>query len=361
MNSKTELLLHLSLVKGVGPSTTQILLDNIGIDSMLNLYQFNISDFKQLGLSYDKAAGIVAGLADKDLLLREQDLIQKYDANLVTILDDSYPELLRHIQGSPAVLYWRGTMQGWPKLALAIVGSRKANYYGKSVINELVPKLVQVGCAIVSGGALGADAMAHRATLDAGGTTLAVLGSGLSKMGPKTNTRIFNEMIANGGAVVSSFSMLEDSFPGNFPARNRIISGLSHGCLVVQAASRSGARITANFALEQGRDLFAVPGPFGDPLSAGCHELVLQGAKLVHSAADILNELPGGLQNVVEPKKIELESGVDALIVGLCRTPKSIDDLQQELELSILELQDKLFDLQLKGRVRQNFAGLWHL
>ena len=290
--------------------------------------------------------------------------MRKRQVQFVTLLSDQYPDLLRHIQGAPAVLYWRGNLTVWPKRAIAIVGSRQANQYGKQVVQQLVPPLVQAGHAIISGGAIGIDTMAHQAALSSNGTTIAVTGVGLSSDYPKSNQRLFDEICDRGGACASIFPMQTPAHIGNFPARNRIISGLATGCIVVQAASSSGARITANLALEQGRDLFVVPGPFGDPLSAGCHELANQGARLIHTPQDVLVDLA---PVTAQLSLLETESpdsmGSNAVqlhpIWQACQRASTTSELQDRLGWDLAMLQGQLFDLQLQGAIRQNFAGLW--
>ncbi|MGE0206491.1 MAG: DNA-processing protein DprA, partial [Candidatus Babeliales bacterium] len=242
-----------------------------------------------------------------------------------------------------------------------------ADDYAHEAIKAIVPSLVAHGWTIVSGGALGADTMAHEAALSSKGITVAVLGSGLLRPYPTKNKSLFQTIYTEGGAVVSPFPLLSDPLPGNFPARNRIISGLSRGCLVVQAAEKSGASITAHCALDQGRDVFAVPGLLNNPLSHGCHRLIQQGAKLVTSAQDILVEYgQDEVQEVSEQLSLvspELESPQpltpEGLLIQSCKKPKAIDELVQLTGKSLHEVQESLFNLQLEGVITQDFAGLW--
>ena len=267
-------------------------------------------------------------------------------------------------------MYWQGCRLDETHKHIAVVGSRNANHYGQRVINSLVPELVAHNFVIVSGGALGADSMAHRAALDAGGKTIVVLGSGLLQSYPATNVRLFETIINQGGTILSSFSLNRTAIPGNFPARNRIIAGLSHGCIVVQAAQKSGARITAQFALDQGREVFAVPGPVDDELSLGCHALIQDGAKLVNSVDDILQEFgqmtvkKGDYQTKIKTLTVPQTavtnlSEVQIKIVQSCRQPCSLDGLMQKTNLPLSTLQAELFDLQLAGKMQQDFTGMW--
>jgi len=370
--------LHLSLIDGIGPVTIKKLVqhkpDGMAWSDLYNLHVGEV--MHRFGVFAKIAQKIVAGLADQKLLDQEIALIEKHDVHFVTLGSDKYPELLSHIHAPPPVLYFLGQpIINEPK-TIAIIGSRKAHRYGEQVIEQLVPPLVVDGWVIVSGGAIGADSMAHHQTVKVGGKTVVVLGSGLLRPYPSSNRHLFKEVLRTGGALVSAFPLMTEARPGNFPARNRIIAGLSRGCVVVQAAEKSGARITAQFALEQGRDVFAIPGQLGDPLSVGCHRLIQEGAKLISGVQDIFEEyqfLPhvDKITKVVttnnEPsyhfvrpaKKKQVAHTPQEKIMHACAAPTSIDDLSIKLELDMAKLQELLFDLQLAGQVQQNFAGLW--
>lgn len=367
MNHHQRILLHLSLIKSA-PASTHRVLQHLG-NKLPHIYEMSEHDFINLKILPKVAKSLVQGLSDYVLLDCELDFIEKYKINWVTLVDDNYPELLKNIHLPPLFLYYKGRLPD--EQSLAVIGSREAHSYAQRVIDNIVPHLVGNRWTIVSGGALGADTMAHRAALNAGGRTVAILGSGLLKPYPADNKQLFDQMIDSGGAVISTFSLLADPIPEHFPDRNRVISGLSKGCLVVQAAAKSGARITADFCLSQGRDVFAVPGNLWDPLSAGCHQLIQQGAKLTSSAADILAEY-GQKPLVIEPKEIQqkietqvkpieitIEDIIDKKIVNLCAQPCSIDELIEETQLPLIQMTGRLFDLQLKGILTQNMAGLW--
>jgi DNA processing protein len=284
-----HVLLHLNLIEGVGPATVSRLIKTF--ETLSDLYQVTQPELvHQFGLSPVMAEKIVVGLSDAHALHRELVLLEKYQIKTTSVMDDDYPSLLREIYAPPMVLYYQGELPWHTQNMLAFVGSRKANDYARQAVAELVPPLVALGWVTVSGGALGADSMVHQETLNAGGKTIAVLGSGLLCSYPSANRSLFKSIAERGGAVVSSFPVAAPPQAGNFPARNRIISGLSRGCVVVQAAAKSGALITAKHALEQGRDVFAIPGKIDDSLSEGCHQLIQQGAKLVGGAGDIISE-----------------------------------------------------------------------
>lgn len=359
----SSLLLHLSLIPSIGPATIHALIKRLPSELLGQIYQLNATDIMHYsGLSYKIAHTIATGLADQKILENELLLIDKYHINWVTRYDADYPTFLQHITAPPAILYYQGVLPADCK-GLAVVGSREADYYGRSIIDQLVPCLVQAGYSIISGGAKGADTMAHQAALNAQGKTIAILGSGLLKPYPLQNKKLFEAITASGGAVVSSFALNATAMPGNFPARNRIIAGMSMGCLVVQAAAQSGARITAQYALEQGRTVFAVPGLITNPLSMGCHELIKQGAHLVSGIETIFEGL--GYESIGSsslPIK-ETFSNQDAsetnLIVSLCTTARTLEELLEATGLSMVQLMADLFELQLQGKVIQDGAGLW--
>ena len=380
-----QFILHLSLIDGIGPAVVDAIIDAWppaqGWDA---LYRYGVSDWMQLGLSLNQAHKVASGLTDFATLEKECNSIENADITLITRADQTYPELLKHIHLPPSVLYVRGSLDALSNKAIAIVGSRDADAYARAVIENFVPSFVASGWTIVSGGALGADTMAHEATVNERGKTIAIFGSGLLRPYPRANIQLFDRIIESGGAVISSFSLNAEPNPGNFPARNRIIAGMSKGCVVVQAAIKSGARITAQFALEQGREVFAVPGHVHHELSAGCHALIQEGAKLVTSAADILVEFgevaPKELDKKpqvavrVEPavaiKQQEITTQLSAeydynspqaKILAELKTPASTDEIAGRINISLSQAQSLLFELQMDGAIEQNFAGLWLL
>ncbi len=349
-----DLLLHLFLIDGVGPAIIEILLQKK--ESLKDLYSFSASAISMhFGLTPAAAQKIVIGLKDAHKLEQELWLIEKNKIQYFSLLDEGYPELLKHIHRPPTILYVKGQLT--QEKSIAIIGARKANFYGQKVIATLVPDLVGNGWTIVSGGAIGADTMAHKETLKNDGKTVAIIGAGLLQLYPASNRRLFAQIIDTGGAVVSSFPLLSSAQVGNFPARNRIIAGMAKGVVVVQAAHKSGAKITAEFALEQGKEVFAVPGSIEDELSVGCHDLIGQGAKLVQSAKDILQEF-GEVpinKNIKEDKLAEPFK----TIVQLCAQPCSVDFLIAQTQINLFQMQQLLFDLQLEGKLTQNLAGQW--
>jgi DNA processing protein len=365
MNASQRVILHLSLIDGIGPQTIQKIAQQIALNDLSLIYQFSVADWLHHGIPQSFAQKLWNGLQDCTLLDREIALIEKHQIEIITIIDEQYPERLREIHMPPPILYCKGRF--WlQERVLAFVGSRNANQYGKQIIEQFIPELVMHGFTIISGGAVGADSMAHRATIEAGGTTIIVLGSGLLRPYPYKNKKLFDDAIAAEGGIISIFPLTTDPLPGNFPARNRVIAGLSQGIVVIQAAQKSGTRITAQYALEQGRDVFAVPGSIDDPLSAGCHALITQGATLVTSSGDILQSY--GIQKEVSltlseskiplPLNVQL-SLIEQQIIALCKQPQSIDEIAQQVHKNLHELQSILFEMQIAGMIEQDFVGLW--
>lgn len=379
-----DFILHLSLIENIGPATVNKIVDIMRSDvTASDLYSFSVQDWMNfVGLREAVAQKVVNGLSNKKVLEIELSLIERNAVKWVAIIDDEYPLLLRQIYSPPPILYWYGGSFDDTKKHIAIVGSRAVSIYGERVVKALVPDLVTADVVIVSGGALGVDAFAHDATLRSGGKTIVVLGSGLLHLYPARNRPLFKKVIESDGLVVSCFPLLMEPLPGNFPARNRIIAGLSHGCLVVQAAQKSGALITAHYALEQGRDVFAVPGVIDDSLSAGCHGLIQNGAKLVTCAADIVEEcamnihkpVVRDIQTTLHDAQQLIQKSPDLPIVEkiddtysdlqkkvmyACKQPASLDDIIQATDLSMSVVQSELFTLQLEGKIAQDFIGMW--
>ena len=281
---------------------------------------------------------------------------------LIAIADDGYPAWLRTISSPPDVLYCDGQIEPRDRRAVAIVGSRRATPYGLRVTETLARELSGAGFTIVSGLARGIDAAAHRAALEAGGRTIAVLGCGLDITYPPEHGRL-REEIAASGAVLTEFPAGTPPKPSHFPQRNRIISGLSLGVVVVEAAEDSGSLITARFALEQGREVFAVPGSLEAPLSRGPHGLIKQGAKLVETADDIIEELFPQLDKATVPtqqpmpfKAMEppdLSPEEHRVWEQMSRDPLHLDDLTERSGLTPAGVAGILLGLELKAVVRQ--------
>ena len=293
---------------------------------------------------------------------RELEQIEKQEVSLLTLNDSSYPPLLSAIYDPPPILYVKGNWDKARSYPIAVVGARKTTPYGKKATERLCHGLSEQGVTIVSGFARGIDGIAHRSALSGGGKTLAVLGCGIDIVYPPEHKRLFEE-ITEQGAIFSEFSMGTPPVAHNFPKRNRIISGLSLGCVVVEATLKSGSLITARLALEQGREVFAVPGPIFSNSSAGPHQLIASGAKLVQNAADILDEILPQLKPripVSEAVPPVLKGEEAHLYQALSFEPKHIEILIQESEKSAASVSGLLLGLELKGIVRQ-MAGQYYV
>ncbi|MBT4594559.1 DNA-protecting protein DprA, partial [bacterium] len=286
----SSVLWHLSLTDGVGPATAIRLLKSVcgllladlaeasqfKLDLISKIFSFSAHDFvMRCGLSQRAAEACVRGLADASLLHSEGELALRHGVHVVTLADAEYPQLLRNIHRPPIVLYIKGAkLKETP--SIAVVGTRRANHYARRALELVVPELAASGWSVVSGGAVGVDTVAHELAIECRGHTAVVLGSGLLRPYPSTNKKLFESVVARGGSVVSPFPLEARPEKGNFPARNRVVAGLAKSCLVVQAPGRSGALITASYALAENRDVYAVPGAVDDVLSQGCHDLIRQ-------------------------------------------------------------------------------------
>lgn len=259
-------------------------------------FQASASDWREAGVT----DAYIAALQQPNWQMVEKDLAwaQKEGQHIITYDDALYPSLLKEISDPPLVLFVRGNKTALSQLQIAMVGSRHASTVGMKTANEFAYHLAEVGFVITSGMALGIDGASHQGALAAKGMTIGVAGTGLSHTYPKTHAPLVADILATNGAVISEFTLNVGPHPYHFPKRNRIISGMSVGVLVVEAALKSGSLITALHALHQGREVFAIPGSIHHPLSRGCHYLIREGAKLVETAKDILEELSASLTHL---------------------------------------------------------------
>ncbi len=341
--------LGFNLTPGIGPVRLRRLLEHFR--SPERAWQASAMELRQAGLD-EACIGSLLDTRRRVSLEREMARINALGITLLTWDDRGYPDRLRHIYAPPPVLYVRGTLlQGEPMVAL--VGTRRPTPYGREAARRLAHDLAQNGVTVVSGLAIGIDSEAHQAALAAGGRTVAVLASGVDSVYPQRN-RELGARIVDQGALVSDYPPGTAPEPRNFPPRNRIISGLSLGVVVVEAGQRSGALITSDFAAEQGRDVLAVPGSIFSPASRGCHDLIAQGARLVRGVEDILQEL--NLDRAVEQqeaRRIVPESEVEASLLGLLAAePQHVDELAQAAGLPIAVVSATLTLMELKGLVR---------
>ena len=321
-------LLALHLTPGLGPVRIAALLEHFG--SAAAVLRGSASRFQDVtGIGSYLSSKLAQDLPGVDVQT-EIDRAARAGARILALGMPDYPPGLVHIPAAPPILYAMGALTAGDERGVAMVGTRNPNAYGKRVAKQLAEGLARAGITVVSGLARGIDGIAHRAALDAGGRTVAVLGSGLSRMYPPEHAALA-EAIAKAGAVVSECFMEEGPSKGSFPARNRIISGLSRVVVIVQAPRESGALITATHAAEQGRTVLVVPGPIDDDAQSGCLHLLRQGAILCRSVEDILEELDGILGRAVAPAQRNLFDAVAPTPAAPAGPPPGLDAVQMRV------------------------------
>ena len=340
-----------NIVRGIGPARLQVLLDHFG--DAEKAWNAPSDQLRAAGLDRRSLANLESARASLDLE-RELERVAEAGAYVLTWDSPGYPELLRQIPASPPVLYVKGELtsdDAWP---VGVVGTRRVSAYGREVTGQLAGALARSGITVVSGLARGVDGQAHRAALEAGGRTIAVLGCGVDRVYPPEHGQLADG-IAVSGAVVSDYPIGTAPEGRNFPPRNRIISGLSLGVLVTEAGRTSGALITADFAADQGRDVFAVPGSVLARGSVGTNQLIQDGAKAVLCAEDVLEEL--NLSMVAEQAEarevLPADENEAAIIAHLSAEPTHVDELQRRSALPISRVTSTLALMELKGMVRQ--------
>jgi DNA processing protein len=342
--------LGFNLAQHIGSVRLQHLLSYFG--SLKAAWHATPDDLRHAGLSEKPLTALLDARKTLDLDA-EMQKVTHAGAHLITLADDTYPKNLRSIADAPPVLYVRGTLLPTDTMALAIVGTRKASRYGRDAAHRMAGWVATQGVTIVSGMAQGIDAAAHRGALDAhNGRTIAVMGCGIDIVYPKEHDNLARE-IAQNGAIVSEFPLGVPPTGKNFPRRNRIISGLSLGVLIAEAPERSGALITADVALEQGRDVFAIPANIFNQMGTGSNKLIQDGAKLVMRAQDILNELSVSYSErevEAKTKAIVPENDIEARILQYLESdPTHVDDLVRLTGLPTSELTATLTIMELKG------------
>ncbi|CAN4266455.1 Smf Predicted Rossmann fold nucleotide-binding protein involved in DNA uptake [Methylophilaceae bacterium] len=340
--------LSLSKIDGLDCQTFCQLLKTFGSPS--EIYR---KKFKELRVMVSEKIALEIGLGvDQADLQDTLNWLAKANNHIVTLADPDYPKALLEIADPPPLLYAKGNIALLNKLSIAIVGSRNASVQGEKNAEAFAQGLAEHGLCIVSGLALGIDGAAHRGALKAKGDTIAVVGTGLDMVYPAQHRDLAHQ-IASSGLIISEFPLGTLSKPQNFPRRNRLISGLSLGCLVVEANLKSGSQITARLSAEQGREVFAIPGSIHSPLAKGCHQLIKQGAKLVDSLQDIVEEL--NLSKAVSATVAEENSPTNqdqqTLLEAMGYDAISIESLVQLTGLTVSTLSSMLTLLELEGRI----------
>lgn len=340
--------LRLTLIPGIGGETQRKLLKAFGLPERI----FAANHASLRGVVGDKAADLLLRTDNRAAIDAALDWSRQPGQHLLTLADTAYPQSLLDIPDPPTVLYVRGRAELLGLPGLAIVGSRNATPQGEGNARAFAGAFAAEGLCIISGLALGIDAAAHRGALSANGATIAVIGTGADRLYPARNQALAAE-IAEKGAIVSEFPLGTPAAAANFPRRNRLISGLSRGVLVVEAAVESGSLITARMAGEQGREVFAIPGSIHSPQSRGCHRLIRQGAKLVETAGDVLEELGTRFPTVRPSAEDNRHTDEISLRILACAgfDPVTMDELVGRSGLTAEALSVILLQLELDGRV----------
>lgn len=362
-----------SSLSGLGPVKARKLLEVYKDPRIIfNLSESELKAYKQLSA---KNMEEILNREKRDRVDSVNDLMLKNDIKIITILDTNYPEKLKQIYDPPVVLYYRGKLR-LSEFSIAIVGSRKTTNYGACTAKKLSYELAMRGVQIVSGLARGIDSIAHEGCLDAGGKTAAVLGCGLDYIYPPENSRLYENILNSGGLILSEYPPGTPPLQYNFPARNRIISGISSGVLIVEAAGKSGSLITAGYALEQGREVFAVPGNIDCSYSKGTNQLIRDGAKIVLGVEDILEEFdyqedvnisdspgqsPGININTGMKTYMGLSSEEIRVVKIIQKGIHHIDEIIERSNISVKDINNILFMLEMKGVITQMPGKLFEI
>lgn len=354
----------LTFVKGIGSRTAAFLIDRFG--SPTACFAASASALESAGLKRETISAMKSA-GPREQASRQLEELDKLGAEVLTLAGERYPDLLRETYDPPIVLYAKGDIQrAMSQPALAVIGSRHCSTYGRNVTEMLARELAQRGITIISGLARGIDSTAHRSAIDGGGLTVAVMGTGLDTIYPKENRKLADQIIEQ-GALITEFPLETPPLPQNFPFRNRVISGLSLGVLIIEGAERSGSLITARMAYEQGREVFAVPGNITSSKSFGPNYLIKDGAKLVQTWRDVVEEFPLELKASIlaserteeRPQQLSLDevalSDAERKVLVSLRDdePIHIDQLISRMSLSSGELLSALLKLEMTDRIKQ--------
>ena len=344
--------LGFNAVSGIGPAKIQALLGAFG--DLEPAWRASEGQLRDIGFDVRAIESLRETRQTLDLD-RLVGLVEASGAHVLTWDNSDYPSLLRQIPAAPPVIFVRGGFEPVDQWAVAIVGTRRLSAYGRLVAHDLATGLARNGITIVSGLARGIDGVAHRAALEADGRTIAVMGCGIDRVYPPEHRDLAHAIVAGQGALVTDFPLGTEPSSANFPARNRLISGLSLGVVVIEAGERSGALITARFALEQDREVFAVPGNINSPVSVGTNRLIQQGAKLVMGIEDILEELNLRMASEQAAAQVVLPDSAEeaALLSQLSTQPLHVDDLGRLTGMPSYLISSTLTMMELKGMVQQ--------
>lgn len=373
MEKKKNIILHLSLISGVGPELLKYMTRDYSRDLNEEIYSLSQKDIMgTFSLTQKKSEMIFFGLRDKSLFEKELELMSQKKINFLTPFEEDYPQLLRVNSFFPGVIYFQNKEKilGINKaLPLSIVSSRRTDRYGKKVIFDMIKGLSLLqnhNLVILSGGAIGGDTYAHEAALEYKIRTGAILGSGLLSLYPKVNTRLFETIIEEGGTLISHFSLNTPPSPTTFPARNALIAGLSKATLVVQAGQKSGTLITANYALEYGRNVGTIPGRIDDPLMTESNNLLKQGAACITNAQDLFDLLEIDSSTLIVKNDFSVSerynscSVLQQKIISLCSIPRSLEELADELDISSSLVYEDIIYLIGKQYIKEDILGCFY-
>ena len=356
----------LHLLDNLGAKRIRLLLQSVEHPQLIfRLERYELESIRGIG---PKTAEEVLGFNKWDEVDRILEKTERIGAQIMTYWDDDYPYLLREIYDPPLMLWIKGDRSVLDTNAISIVGTRRVGKYGKQMAQKFAKELVDQNLTIISGLAYGTDGAAHQATVDAGGRTIAVLGSGIDWIYPSDHKGLAKEIVDTGGAIISEFPLGTAPEMGNFPVRNRIVSGMSLGTLVVASGLEGGSMITAKSALDQNREVFVVPHPLGHPNAIGCNSLIKRGmGKLIQNVEDIITEIDIHIQE----QRVESDSAessrssqnkwesmeLDKLSISICKVLAEqslhIDRLAERLEVETHKLMPKLLELEMQGAIRQ--------
>lgn len=351
--NRVEALIGLNLVGGIGSARLNELIAYFGSpEAVLSASRDKLMAIYGIG---EKISENIVSLKE-GAIEKELSLAKELGLKIITIEDDDYPFNLKNIFDPPIVLYLKGELEPEDSFALGVVGSRRASFYGLTQAEKFSFDLAAYGFTVVSGMARGVDTYSHRGALKARGRTIAVIGSGFNHLYPAENKKLAEDISKN-GAVISEFPLDTKPLPQNFPRRNRLISGMSLGVLVAEAAKNSGALITADFALEQNREVFAIPGKIDSPTSFGANELIKQGAKLTSNISDILEEfsLPLSInkKELIKNKEVPVRSEEERLLNLISPQAIQLEELVERTEMDIPQISNMLLNLQMRKLVKQ--------
>lgn len=340
-----------SCIENLGPKKFKRLYSHF--PSMQTAWRASYGELKEVGL-YQKDIEKIINQRNNINPDQEWTELEKQNINVVTVKDSQYPKLLNEIYSPPALLYVKGKLPENPAFSVAVVGTRKTTAYGRQITPQIVKELAQTGIIIVSGLALGIDALAHQSCLEAKGTTIAVLGCGPDEIYPSTNRGLGQQILEKNGAIISEYPLGTRPLKQHFPARNRIISGLTRGVLVIEGDKDSGSLITARCALEQNREVFAVPGNVYSKTSIGPNNLIKMGAKAVTGALDIIDALDLQLaQQFIQNKKVIADTKEEEILLQfLSSEPIHIDEIIQKSKLNTSIINSTLTMMEMKGKVK---------